>query len=119
MIKSYGDLGLQVHITEIDVSCPGCSGSGWATENVRQAQVYKKALEACVVDNPGVCTAFLSWGITDKHTWKGLWNHPLPLDENFSKKPAYTKMREVLQAEKTRREDEERRRQEEEEERRR
>lgn len=127
MIKSYGDLGLEVHITEIDVSCSGCSGNSDSTQNVKQAQVYKKALEACIVDNPGVCTAFLSWGITDEHTWKGVWNHPLPLDENYKRKPAYYKMREVLRAEKTRREEEssrqeeeeERRRQEEEEERRR
>jgi len=111
MIKSYGDLGLEVHITEIDVSCPDCSGNSWSNkQNIKQAQVYKKALEACIVDNPGVCTAFLSWGITDKHTWLGVDNHPLPLDENYRKKPAYTKMKEVLQAEKTRREGDEARR---------
>jgi endo-1,4-beta-xylanase len=110
MIKSYGELGLQVHITEIDISCTGCSGNNWSDNNIKQAQIYKKALEACIVDNPGVCTAFLTWGITDEHTWKGVWNHPLPLDENYRKKPAYTKMNEVLQAEKTRREGEESRR---------
>ena len=83
---------------------------------MQQAQVYKKALEACVVDNPGVCTAFLSWGITDAQTWRGTNNHPLPLDENYSRKPAYTKMKEVLKWEIARRDEEEKKQEEEEEE---
>lgn len=119
IIKSYGDLGLQVHITEIDVGCPSCGGTGWSPRNVQQADVYRNALQACVDDNPGVCTAFLSWGITDKYTWLGTEAHPLPFDQNYNKKPAYTKMVNVLKAAIQRREqeeaEEEQRRQEEEE----
>ena len=97
MIKSYGDLGLKVHITEIDVECPGCGSLDWNHDNMQQATVYRNALQACVEDNPGVCTAFLSWGITDKYTFLGTNKHPLPFDTNYKKKPAYQQMQKVLQ----------------------
>ena len=97
IIKSYGDLGLQVHITEIDVECASCTGTDWNHYNMMQANVYRDALQACVEDNHGVCTAFLSWGLTDKYTWLGTGKHPLPFDSNYSRKPAYTQMQKVLQ----------------------
>ena len=90
MIKRFGDLGLQVHITEIDVAAKGAFNAG------HQAAVYTAALQACVFDNPGVCTAFLSWGVTDKYTWRGTNVHPLPFDEWYNPKCAYNRMLNTL-----------------------
>ena len=67
LIKTFGDMGLQVHITEMDVTlceqlpCDGNDAVALAT----QAQMYEDALAACFFDNPGVCTAFLTWGFAD------------------------------------------------------
>ena len=96
VIKRFGDLGLQVHVTELDVKCDACWGTDGAAPLAAEAKVYEDALSACVLDNPGVCTAFLTWGLTDKHTWLGSDKHPLPFDENYAKKPAYDSMLYVL-----------------------
>ena len=93
-IKSFGELGLQVHITEMDVGCPSCTNGH---NEIKQAQIYEDALAACFIDNPGVCTAFLTWGFTDKYTWRGTNEHPLPFDENFNMKRAYNSMLSLLQ----------------------
>jgi len=81
-IQRLGALGLQVHITEMDVKCPDpCN------KNL-QAQVYSDVLHACLT-NSNICKSFQSWGFTDKYTWLGQNQHPLPFDENYAKKPAY------------------------------
>jgi len=36
-----------------------------------------------------VCTAFLTWGFTDKYTWLGSDKFPLPFDKDYSPKPAW------------------------------
>ena len=89
-IARYGKLGLQVHITELDVKCPSpCNASMLA----KQADVYGLMLRACL-DNPGVCTSFETWGFTDKYTWltgkrcPAAACHPLPFDETYTPKPA-------------------------------
>ena len=61
-----------------------------------QARIYEDFLQACMVDNPGVCTAFLTWGFTDKYTCQGTQTHPLPFDENYKKKHAYWSMIDLL-----------------------
>ena len=73
-------LGLQIHITELDVKCPqGC-------ELAQQASVYASLLRVCLEQT--ACTNFESWGFTDKYTWVGPTNRPLPFDESFAAKPA-------------------------------
>ena len=94
-IKRFGELGLQVHITEMDVGCPSCSDFNQA--ELKQAQIYEDTLAACFIDNPGVCTAFLTWGFTDKYTWLGTGKHPLPFDEHFNMKQSYNSMLSLLQ----------------------
>ena len=91
-IKKFGDLSLKVHITELDVKVD--NSSDW--DYKKQAEVYRDFLAACFVDNPGVCTAFLTWGVSDKHTWLGTAKHPLPFDELYAKKHAYTYMLDFL-----------------------
>ena len=99
LFKQYGDLGLEVHVTELDIElCPRTNGVETICdpndpENLQaQADLYRDVLAACYIDNPGVCTAFLTWGIYDGLTWLDMDGgrfHPLLYDENFEKKPAY------------------------------
>ena len=95
-IAAFGALGLEVHMTEIDVSCgnwPNYTCREWGEDEMEeQAEVYAGLLAACL-DAPDVCTSFESWGCTDKYSWLtavyGEDEHPLPFDEDYSKKPAY------------------------------
>ena len=45
------------------------------------------------------CTSFESWGVSDKYTWRGTSQHPLPFDENLNRKDAVDSMLIVLGAE--------------------
>jgi endo-1,4-beta-xylanase len=85
-IQRITDLGLEVHITELDVSLQGGSGSQ-SQQWTAQANVYTSVIKACL-GNPK-CTAFVTWGFTDKYTWLGSNNQPLLYDTNYQPKPSY------------------------------
>jgi endo-1,4-beta-xylanase len=95
-------LGLQVHITEMDVGVP-LTKAGQIREQAdlqRQADVYRFVAAACL-KQPG-CTAIQTWGFTDKYTWvpgytKGAKGAPLPLDQVYAPKPAYKALLDALQ----------------------
>lgn len=100
-IWRLGQLGLQVHVTEMDVKCPEpCSSVQLAV----QARLYGEVLQACLYHKK-VCTSFETWGFTDVESWlngdrcepAGLC-HPLPFDEQYLAKPAAEKLLRVLQA---------------------
>lgn len=86
-------LGLQVHITELDVALPlDASGSVSHDDLMQQAEVYRGVVRACL-QNPG-CTAIQTWGFTDKYSWIGSHSHgthgaALPFDRTYKPKPAY------------------------------
>jgi endo-1,4-beta-xylanase len=105
-------LGLEVHITEMDVSCNPVLGIICdATRLQQQALVYGDVVQACVdnrkathVSGRGGCKSFETWGFTDLHTW--LWNYlnpthanmqPLLYDMNYQPKAAYWQVLAVLQ----------------------
>jgi len=86
-IKRLAALGLEVHITEMDVSFSGGNGNQ-QSELQSQATIYGQALNACLqVPN---CTTFITWGFTDKYTWLGSNQQPLPFDTKYQPKPAFT-----------------------------
>ena len=102
-------LGLEVHVTEMDVRCvPPCGADRLAL----QATIYGDVVQACLnnskptaASGKGGCKSVEVWGFTDAHTW--LWSFenptgadvkPLPFDINYGKKPAYFEMLAVLQA---------------------
>jgi len=86
-IKRIVALGLEVHITEMDVSFQGGNGNEQA-ELQQQATIYGQVLKACLsIPN---CTSFVTWGFTDKYTWLGSNEQPLPFDVNYQAKPAFT-----------------------------
>lgn len=96
-------LGLEVHVTELDVACGSapdhdCTWTDAIAE--AQADLYGQLLEACL-DQPA-CTNFETWGFTDKYSWldaqDGSPQHPLPFDEDYVTKDAFDTMVGVLEA---------------------
>jgi endo-1,4-beta-xylanase len=95
-------LGLQVHITELDVSLPIDSGGhAGADDLVRQADVYRGIVRACL--NSAGCTAIQTWGFTDKYSWIGSHSHgargeALLFDRAYQPKAAYRALLEEVSA---------------------
>jgi endo-1,4-beta-xylanase len=94
-MRRLAALGLKIHITEFDVSI-ALPATGQKLKD--QANFYSRYLRTCLsIEN---CTAFLSWGFTDRYSWiphtfegKGA---ALPFDEGYRPKPAYQALMDVL-----------------------
>jgi endo-1,4-beta-xylanase len=86
-------LGVQVQITELDVSLPlDSSGLARAEDLSRQADMYRAIVRACL--NSAGCTAIQTWGFTDKYSWigshsRGARGQALPFDRAYQPKAAY------------------------------
>jgi endo-1,4-beta-xylanase len=100
-IARFTKLGVQVHITEMDVSLPVDENGALRNSNdlARQAEIYRKVAQICV-SHPG-CTALQFWGFTDKYSWIPRFTHytkgdALLFDRNYKPKPAYEALRAVL-----------------------
>ncbi len=95
-------LGLQVHITELDVALPlNANGPRSNGDLTRQADLYRGIVRACL--NSLGCTAIQTWGFTDKYSWIGSHSHgargeALPFDRAYHPKPAYRAVLEELSA---------------------
>ncbi len=93
-------LGVQVHITELDVSLPiDSNGQAQADDLSRQAEVYRAIVRACL--NDAGCTAIQTWGFTDKYSWIGSHSHgtrgqALPFDRAYQPKAAYHQVLEEI-----------------------
>lgn len=87
-IKRLNELGLEVHITEMDVRIK--MPAKWE-DLIKQAEIYRDILRVCLsADN---CKAFVMWGFTDKYSWipgsfSG-YGAALIFDESYMPKPAY------------------------------
>jgi len=97
-IRRFKDLGLDVHVTEMDVA--------YDRENVpedhleHQAQYYRDILEACL-DNG--CDTLVTWGVHDTASWlrnydQTITDDPLLFDEDFDPKPAYFAIKDLLES---------------------
>lgn len=100
-IARFTALGVQVHITEMDVALP-LDGTGIASPDdlQKQAAIYREVAAACL-SQPG-CTAIQTWGFTDKYSWVGSHSRhrrgaALLFDEQYRPKPAYDALRVVLE----------------------
>lgn len=98
-IRRLTSLGLQVHLTEVDVPIPvDVEGKGSPSDLDRQARTYENLLEVCLRD-PG-CTAFQTWGFTDKHSWVPAYmpglGAALPFDSSYQPKAAFHSMMKAL-----------------------
>jgi len=99
VMKQFTDLGLQVHITEMDVRLRLTNGVATAADLNAQAQTYARILTVCL-QNPG-CTAIQTWGLTDKYSWiPGFFTGfgaALPFDAAYQPKSAVTAMIDALE----------------------
>jgi endo-1,4-beta-xylanase len=95
-VKYFRDLGLEVHITELDqrLPLPVTQASLDA-----QGQFYEDLLGASLDAGVG---AFLTWGLDDGHSWipgfyRG-YGAGLPFDAEYNAKPAFYGMQRALEA---------------------
>lgn len=96
-IELFGDLGLEVHITELDVNYYNTnSGSvAKADENrlIEQAYRYRDLFDV-FEDNSDVISNVTFWGVADHQSWLNWYpnqrnNWPLIFDRNLRAKPAF------------------------------
>lgn len=87
-MKRFGELGLSVNISEVDVRDTLFPGSA-ETRSLAQRLAYQQLTAACTLEP--ACEAITFWGFTDNYSWlleEGDLN-PLLFDRNYQKKPAY------------------------------
>ena len=94
-IVRLGDLGVDVHISELDVPV-WYLGSTPERKLARQAAVYRSVAEAC--NAQPACFRITTWGFMDRYTWRQPWDKslPLPFDSEYRPKPAWTAIQEAL-----------------------
>jgi endo-1,4-beta-xylanase len=98
-IRRFTDLGLQVHITEFDVRLPvDTAGNATVASLATQAQIYGNTMTVCL--KFALCTAFQTWGFTDKYSWiPGTFSGfgaGLEFDAAYRTKPSYDSMTSAL-----------------------
>ncbi len=92
-IRRLAKLGVEVQITEMDVALPiDSNGTASASELSRQAKIYAKVARTCAAIP--ACTAFQTWGFTDRYSWlpaytMGKKGAALLLNADYRPKPAY------------------------------
>lgn len=94
-MKRLADLGLEVHITEFDVKTAGFEGTPQQRDQA-VANLYGNVMNVCLQAKN--CTAFLTWGVGDNHTWLA-GGSPLLFDGFYSPKPAYFAVEQALKGE--------------------
>jgi endo-1,4-beta-xylanase len=101
LLHRFAALGLEVHITEMDVSTvdlgtaiDGALGRPLGPSDLAlQGEVYARALRSCLSEP--ACKAFVLWGFTDKHTWLPFFQ-PLIFDKQYRPKPAFDALEKEL-----------------------
>ncbi len=98
-IRRFRDLGLDVHITEMDVAFPADDVPADPLEE--QATYYGEVVRACL--NAG-CQTIVTWGVNDANSWlRGFKDFParytgdpLLFSDRYERKPAYHAVREAI-----------------------
>ena len=85
-IQRFADLGVEVHITELDIDDDLSNNDIGAG----QAENYRKVVRACL--NVARCTGITVWGISDSESWRASERGLLFTggNGNYQKKAAYT-----------------------------
>jgi len=96
-IKRFNDLGLEVHITELDVATRYMQGTV-VEKLAEQARIYRGVMQVCLVAKN--VKAFVMWGFTDAFSWLSRYDRkpdfPLLFDRGYQPKPAYYALAEAL-----------------------
>lgn len=84
-IQQYADLGLEIQITELDIS----EKSNDYADQLALAQRYQDVFKLYkdLKDSGTNISAVVIWGITDSTSWIG--GYPLLFDKDYQAKPAY------------------------------
>jgi endo-1,4-beta-xylanase len=92
----FAALGLEVHITELDVRVPVPAS---ATDLQAQAQNYATVVGACLAS--AACHMVVMWGFTDADSWVPAtfngYGQALIFDAQYSPKPAYWALHSLLE----------------------
>jgi endo-1,4-beta-xylanase len=96
-LKRFSDLGMEIHITELDVALDSNDAKNLAV----QGDLYEKVTAICM--QTPTCRVLQTWGFTDKYSWipgysKGKQGWALPYDASYHTKPAYDGMLRSLQS---------------------
>jgi endo-1,4-beta-xylanase len=83
-LQRFANLGVEVQITELDV-----------TQGGNQANVYATVTRACLAVSR--CAGITTWGVRDSDSWRS-GDNPLLFDGGGNKKPAYTAVLNALNA---------------------
>ena len=104
-MERLAQLGLKVHITEIDVRIDlRIKGRASDADLETQARIYQEALETCLAVE--ACDTFVMWGFTDRYSWipeskdkvfEG-YGSALIFDKAFRPKRAYRALSSTIQA---------------------
>lgn len=98
-MQRFGQLGVQVYVTEFDVNMSAVPAPDAARDNIA-AGIYYNMTRACI--QAGDCHSFSELGITDKETWYNYMGpsttdaRPLMFDANYQPKPAFYAFRDAL-----------------------
>ncbi len=100
-IRLYADIGVDVHITELDIPIDTGGIPPTAAQLQRQADLFEEIVQTCA-EEPN-CTQVTVWGVTDLHSWiPSFATHcpgcvgPLPHDDLGQPKPAYDAINRVF-----------------------
>lgn len=94
-IHRLGDLGLSVHISEMDVRVSELPAD---VRQMAQRQIYHDITAAALSES--AFDGIWLWGFTDRHTWVTHFyydDEPLVFDEDYGRKEAYYGLRAALQ----------------------
>jgi endo-1,4-beta-xylanase len=97
-LKRLGELGVQVHITEMDVKVNDNKTNTDEQKLKQQADVYSSMMSVCLSE-PN-CKALLTWGVADKHSYirdEDKTEKPLLFDDQYKRKPAYEALLGILE----------------------
>ena len=102
-IDRFTALGVQVHITELDVALPTDTSGNLRipSDLLKQAEIYRQIAATCLSHRG--CTALQTWGFTDKYSWirsffRGNKGSALLFDNKYNPKPAYRALNQTFEA---------------------
>jgi endo-1,4-beta-xylanase len=85
--QRFADLGLLLHIGELDVRIGGMTG-GMDKVMAQQRQIYMTVFGACALQP--ACEGITTWGVSDRYTWVNDYysttDAPLLFDADYSEK---------------------------------
>ena len=83
VMRAYGELGLEVEVTELDVGFPPTLDG--RDRSAEQAQIYREVAADCAAEP--ACAGVTVWGVADHHSWRGSQGRMLLHDEQYRPKP--------------------------------